>query len=186
MPNAFVQTSVPEDNEKIIMKIRGKLVDILLEIDEEKCKPFVCETEKGKILCVRIKKMLCGMLKSSILCCKKFREDIEKVGYKVNPYDICVANKMVHGKQHTITWHVDDIKSSHVDPKVNDKFAEWCEKEYGSDKIGHVKAHRGKVHDYLGMNLDYTKKGVSQVEMKKHIKNMMNEHSHNIRINKTP
>ena len=68
---------------------------------------------------------------------------------------------------------MDDIKSSHIDPKVNDKFEKWCESKYGSDKIGHLKSHRGKVHDYLGMNLDYTKKGVLQVEMKKYINNMI-------------
>ena len=32
IPNAFVQTEIPERDEKIIMKIRGKLVDILIEI----------------------------------------------------------------------------------------------------------------------------------------------------------
>ena len=35
IPNAFVQTDVPDkDGEKIIIKIRGSLVDILLEIDK--------------------------------------------------------------------------------------------------------------------------------------------------------
>jgi hypothetical protein len=29
---------------------------------------------------------------------------------------------MVEGKQHTITWHVDDVKSSHVNKRVNNEF----------------------------------------------------------------
>jgi hypothetical protein len=29
---------------------------------------------------------------------------------------------MVNGKQHTIRFHVDDVKASHIDPMVNDKF----------------------------------------------------------------
>ena len=35
IPNAFVQTTIPqgEKDEKIIMKIRGVFVDLLLEID---------------------------------------------------------------------------------------------------------------------------------------------------------
>ena len=32
VPNAFVQTPIPEGGEKFIMKIRGQLVDMLLEI----------------------------------------------------------------------------------------------------------------------------------------------------------
>ena len=35
------------------------------------------------------------------------------IGFKLNPYDPCVANKIVHGKQLTIAWHVDDLKVSH-------------------------------------------------------------------------
>jgi hypothetical protein len=35
VPNAFVQTPIPQDGEKIIMKIRGQLVDLLLEIAPE-------------------------------------------------------------------------------------------------------------------------------------------------------
>ena len=45
-------------------------------------------------------------------------------GFKLNPYDLCVTNQMVNGKQQTIFWHVDNCKLSHVDPKVN---YEWIE-----------------------------------------------------------
>ena len=104
IPNAFVQTDVPDkDGEKIIMKIRGSLVDILLEIDEEKYKDFIIYRGKEKLLYVKILKALYSMLMASILYYKKFRRDIEAIGYKVNPYDICVANKMINGKQHTLT-----------------------------------------------------------------------------------
>ena len=55
---------------------------------------------------------------------------------------------MVNNKQHTIVWHVDDVKSSHIDSKVNDKFLKWLQVKYGSDNIGKVKVTTGKVHDY--------------------------------------
>jgi hypothetical protein len=57
-----------------------------------------------------------------------------------------------------VLWHVDNIKSSHIDPKVNDEFLLWLEKMYGN-KNAPVKATRGKIHDYLAMKLDFTKKG---------------------------
>ena len=68
---------------------------------------------------------------------------------QINPYDPCVANKFINGKQHTVMWHVDDLKISHVDQKVNDRFIEWVDELYGDDEIGRVKAVRGKKHDYL-------------------------------------
>ena len=61
-----------------------------------------------------------------------------KCGFEVNPYDPCVVNKMVDGKQLTISWHVDDLKASHMKSKVIDDFIKWITDTYG--KIGKVKA----------------------------------------------
>ena len=110
---------------------------------------------------------------SAILFYKKFRASIEREGFKVNPYDPCVANKMVHGRQMTILWHVDDVKSSHVDPKVNDSFIDWLNKEYG--QIAEVKTSRGKKHDYLGMTLDYSVEGEVKIDMIDYVKKMVTE-----------
>jgi hypothetical protein len=180
IPNAFVQTTISQDGDKIIMKIRGQLVDILLEICPGVYDDYVINDGKHKILYVRMLKALYGMLISSILYYKKFRKDIESIGFEVNPYDICVANRKVNGKQQTVTWHVDDLKSSHEDPKVNDNFAEWCEATYGSDDLGHVKVVRGKVHDYLGMILDFTEDGALKIDMRYYIEGMLAEFSYEL------
>ena len=68
------------------------------------------------------------MLMSGLLFYKKFRAAIEAKGYEVNPYDLCVANKMIEDKQHTLSWHVDNLKGSHVDSKINDNFEGWLQK----------------------------------------------------------
>ncbi len=41
---------------------------------------------------------------------------------------------MVNEKQCTIVWHVDDLKISHMDPKVVDEIIASLKAEYG--KIG--------------------------------------------------
>ena len=133
VPSAFVQTESPQGDERIIMKIRGALVDILLEIDPEKHKDFAIGEGRNKVPHARMLKSSHGMLMASILCYNKFRENIEAEGYKVNPHDICVAKKITKGKQHALTWHVDDAKTSHVDSKVNDKFCKWAKKKHDSD-----------------------------------------------------
>ena len=105
---------------------------------------MIYEVKQKKVLYVRMLKALYGMMITAILYYKKFRKDIKSIGFEVNPYDICVANRMVNGKQHTVTWYVDDVKSSHVDPKVNDEFHTWCEHQYGSEESGHDTTVRGK------------------------------------------
>jgi hypothetical protein len=72
VPSAFVQTPIPQDGEKIIMKIQGQLVDMLLEIAPEMYEPYVVYEGKKKVLYVRMLKALYGMLISSILYYKKF------------------------------------------------------------------------------------------------------------------
>jgi hypothetical protein len=70
---------------------------------------------------------------------------------RVNPYDPCVANKIVNGAQCTVCWHVDNLKVSHVDEAVVAAFLLKLADLYK----GRVKTHRGRVFDYLGMDLDY-------------------------------
>jgi hypothetical protein len=64
-----------------------------------------------------------------------------------------------------VSWHVNDLKSSHIESKVNDQFLQWLEKMYASNDIGHVKAIHGNHHDYLAMILDFSIPGVLQVNM---------------------
>jgi hypothetical protein len=175
IPNAFVQTEVDQSKEKIIMKIRGPMVDMLVEMEPTRYAKYVVYEGKEKVLYVQLLKALYGMLQSSLLYYKKFRKDIESIGFKVNPYDPCVANRIINGSQQTVTWHVDDLKSSHKNPKVNDLFLQWLEKKYGNEEIGKVKAVRGKRHDYLAMNLDYSTPGVVKVDMKDYVKNMVED-----------
>ena len=45
--------------------------------------------------------------------------------FKLNPYDGCVANKVVNGKQVTICFHVDNCKISHKSTKFVDDVIVW-------------------------------------------------------------
>jgi hypothetical protein len=62
------------------------------------------------------------MLMASLLWYKKFRGDLEGIGFEFNPYDPCVANRIMSQKQQTMRFHVDDLMSSHMDPMVNNDF----------------------------------------------------------------
>ena len=94
IPNAFVQTDMTNknNNKKTIMKIQGTLVNMLVDIDPLVYQDYVLYEGKNKILYVEMKKALYRMLQSSLLYYKKFRKDLEGIGFVVNPYDPCVAN----------------------------------------------------------------------------------------------
>ena len=51
-----------------------------------------------KVLYMHIIKAIYGLLVSAMLFHKKLMKDLEGYGFVVNPYDPCVANKMVNGK----------------------------------------------------------------------------------------
>lgn len=39
--------------------------------------------------------------------------DLKEFGFELNPYNSCVANKMMNRMQMTLTWYVDDLKVLH-------------------------------------------------------------------------
>ena len=92
--------------------------------------------------------------------------------FTVNPYDPCVANKMVDDAQLMVVWHVDDMKISHVKKKCVDEMIEWLKSMY-EDKVGKVKQSHGKIHDYLGMEMDFSNPGMVQVKMIRYVKEMV-------------
>ena len=98
---------------------------------------------------------LYDLLQSTLLFYKKLRNDLEGSGFKINPYDPCVANATINGYQTTVTWHIDDLKVSHKDPFKITKFATYLLSIYGKK----LSVKRGKVHNYLGIDLDYSEKG---------------------------
>ena len=79
---------------------------------------------------------------------------LKSLGYKRNPYNACTMNKNIKGKQATIRWHVDDLKISHVEYNVVSDIVSELNKEFGT--ITPLTETRLKVHDYLGMTIDYT------------------------------
>jgi len=51
---------------------------------------------------------------------KLLLETLQEWGFTLNLYDKCVANKIIEGKQCTITWHVDELKLSHANKDIKE------------------------------------------------------------------
>ena len=65
---------------------------------------------------------------------RQFISDFDLEGFKFNVYDAFVANRLIENWQSTIRLNVDNVLSSHVDPKINDDFAKLAQDKYGSIK----------------------------------------------------
>jgi len=173
IPNAFIQTRVEKEEDMAIIKLRGVLVDILEAIAPDVYTPYVTKDRKGeKQLIVQCHNAIYGTMIAALLYYRKFTKSLTDNGFIINPYDPCVGNKMIEGKQMTICFHVDDCKLSHVDARVNDRMIEWLREEYESifeDGSGKMTVSRGKVHTYLGMKLDYSVKGQVSLSMLEYI-----------------
>ena len=98
---------------------------------------------------VQCQNALYGTMVAILLYYCKFTNSLTYIGFKMNPYDLCVANKMIDGQQMTICYHVDDCKLSHRRSKFNDRMIKWLRQEYEiifGDGSGKMTVSRGKVH----------------------------------------
>jgi hypothetical protein len=109
---------------------------------------------------------------ASLLYYRKFVKSLTDIDFVINPYDPCVANKMIEGDQMTICFHVDDCKLNHRKTKVVDSMIEYLRQEYESifeDVSGASTVSRGKIHKYLGMTLDYIVRGQVKITMSDYV-----------------
>ncbi len=86
------------------------------------------------------------------------------------PYDPCIWNKMIDGKQMTIcfpfTLTTANCHTYHPRPLI--KTIKWLRRDYESifeDRSGKMMVHQGKVHTYLGMSIDFSKKCLVSILM---------------------
>ena len=80
------------------------------------------------------------------------------MGFQTNEYNECTFNKTINGYQCTIQVHVDDLKLSHVQQEELYKIIDQLNDVFGSDG-DLLTASYGKIHEYLGMTIDWTTEG---------------------------
>ena len=169
IPNAYIQTHVDDPKDRVIIRITGVVVDWLVKVAPEVYEPYVVINKRGeKSLLVECHNAIYGTMVAGLLYYRKFTSSLKERGFEMNPYDPCVWNKTIKGKQLTICFHVDDCKISHVNVRVVDYTIDWLRKEYESiftDGSGKMKVARGKVHTYVGMTLDFTESKIVKVTM---------------------
>ena len=168
IPGAFMQADM---DETVHMKMEGKMAELLVRIDPAQYRKYVAHENGKMVLYVELKKALYGTLKAALLFWRLLSKKLTDWGFEANPYDACVMNKTINGKQCTILWHVDDLKISHVDPEVVTEMIDLLEEEFG--KEAPLTKTRGKVHEYLGMTIDFSEDGKVKFSMIDYVQKML-------------
>ena len=106
---------------------------------------------------------------------------INEWNFEPNKYDNCVMNKCVEGKQLTVSWHMDDPKVSHMDENATEAFIMDMETEFGMETPSSISC--GKIHNYLGMTLDFSEPGQVMVQLSDYVRTLLHDAPANMDAN---
>ena len=106
------------DEKYVRLNLEDKFMDIMCDVNPDHILN-IRHKNGNTVIYLRILKAMYGCIESSLLWYELYENNLKELGFIINPYDQCFANKIIYGKECTICWYVDDNKVSHIDPKVN-------------------------------------------------------------------
>lgn len=159
IPGVYLQASLPED-KFVLLKLEGQFVTIMCEVNPE-YDQYIIEENGKEVLYLRIKKALYGMIESALLWYELYVSVLMEMGFEINPYDMCVANKMINGKQCTIAWYVDDNKVSHIEQAVVDEIIEKIEQRFPG-----LTVNRSNEQTFIGIKMRFMKEKKVAINMR--------------------
>ncbi len=117
IPGAFLQADNPDF---VLMHLAGILAELMVKVAPKLYHKYITTYAKRKpVLYVQLEKEVYGMMKSALLFYQKWVAPVlTPLGFTINPYVPCVANKIVDGHQLTVYWHVGDLLIGHAKPKT--------------------------------------------------------------------
>ena len=89
------------DEEEVLIVMQGDLAEMMAPVAPETCLPHAWREKKT--LYVKLCKVLYSCLKLVLLFYRKLWAELHDNDFVMNPYDPCICNKIVNGKQMTIT-----------------------------------------------------------------------------------
>ena len=155
-----------EDNLPIVtMKLSKIITESLLKVS-----PTWSEYVNPGDGCiyVTLMKPLYGLVEAAQLWYKSLSSALMEFGFIVNPYDKCVFNKTIDGKQTTICIHVDDLFITSQNRECVDALFVYLQ-----NKFGDLTFHNGPVFDFLGINFDFDTPGKVHLRMSSYIKELL-------------
>ena len=119
---------------------------------------------------LRIRKAIYGMIESALLWYDLFVSVLKEMGFVLNPYDMCVANKTINGKQCTVAWYVEENKTSHVEQEVVDDIVAKIGKHLPGLTIS-----TGTEHTFRGIRIKYLDYGTISLNIRDYIQEVVDD-----------
>ncbi len=153
------------NNDYVAMRMNGMLAELMAKTDPKLYRKNLTDEKGKKVLYLHLQKALYGMMKSALLFYRKLISELKGMGFEVNPYDPCIANKMINGSQIMVRWHVNDLMISHSSNKAILQFLCTLKDMYGDN----LAENTGRIHDYLGMIFDFSDQDKVKINMMKYL-----------------
>ena len=129
IPEVFMQTDV---NKLIFMHIEGKMVGLLVRTDLEQYTPIIFYIGNRKFIYIKILKAQYGKLQTNLLFFENFSKFlVNKFGFVISYYNLCVPNKIINRQQCTVTWNVNNLKISQWNQAATEAIIKDLNDKYG-------------------------------------------------------
>jgi len=165
IPGAYLNADM--EGEEVLVRLNRLEAGILCKYKPE----YIKYLQEDGTMVVKLLKALYGLVQSAKLWYECLRTFLVELGFQCNPYDVCIFNKIVSGKQVTICVYVDDLMITSCNEKAIDKLLKQIKKKFGELPI-----KRGDVHSYIGMTFDFRSKGAVKLTMEGYIKDLLKEY----------
>ena len=152
-----------DQDDFVLVKFTGESVDVLCQVDAG-YEEFVTYEKGKKVLYLELLKALYVYLRSALLWYKLYSTKLQGMGFILNLYDTCVANKDIEGKQCTIGYYVDDNVATHDCNTVLQRVADIVATE-----VGNITITTGNKHNFLGMDLVFHDDGTLTIDMSDYV-----------------
>ncbi len=99
IPKAFHHAT---NEDYAVMQMNGTLAKLIAKTDPKLYRKYLVDKKGMKVLYLRLQKAPYGIIKSALLFYQKLVSELRLMGFIINPYSPCVANKIVDGNQLTL------------------------------------------------------------------------------------
>ena len=152
----FSQTKAEKDDKMIMVKFTRALALLLIECNSKQKRHLRRENEKW-VIYARCSKIICGAINAALIAYKKLARYLRKWKFKMNLCNPCVQNTIILGSQLTLLFYVDDALLTYklaIEVTNHIKFLDDVHSKNDS-----LTVTWGKMHEHLGMTLDFRRKG---------------------------
>ena len=156
--SAYLNASI---DTEVLLRIQPTIAHIILGIRPEFSKS---QLRNGSLI-VRLNRALYGCIESAKLWNKNISATLTSIGYKPTKMDPCVFQKTSGKDKCKIVLWVDDLQLSSTNEELLNEVSTVLRNKYGT-----IKEHDGKLHNYLGMNFDFSRQGTVKISMDGYIK----------------